>query len=131
MPMPDSLSRFFHAPGMYVHDPTFDAVAAFLSGFDTACGGRVLAGFREWLILKLDYGNNLAWTELFLRFTFPESAGPRTQDLPTADQKQLAGLLAEALSTYWTEREGCGGTQDLMERYSEWLKEQDWFQEAP
>jgi hypothetical protein len=122
--------RLFHAPGMYVHEHTFDAVAAFLNGFDTACGGRVLAGFREWLILKLDYGNNLAWTELFLRFAFPESAGPRTQELPTADQKQLVGLLGETFLTYWIEREGSDGLQTLMQRHTEWLRGQDWYQEA-
>lgn len=130
MSIPDSLLKFFKAPGMYVHDANFDSVAAFLQGFDTACGGGVLAGFREWLILKLGYGNNLAWTELFLRFAFPDSTGPRVHELLTADRKQLVGLLAEVFSTYWAERAENGGLQNLMARHSQWLRAQDWYQEV-
>ena len=114
---------------MYVPKLDFDTAAAFIQGFDTACNRDVLVGFREWLIVKLEYGNNFAWPELFLRFAFPESEAPRAQELPTADQKRLVGLLFEALEAFWNEREGTGGLQSIIVRHAEWLKTQDWYRE--
>lgn len=130
MPMPDSLSRFFQAPGMYVQHPSFDSSAAFLQGFDVACGGRILVGFREWLILKLGSGSNLAWTELFLRFAFPESLSPRTRELTTTDPKYILGLLTEVFAVFWAERETSGGLESLMQRHTEWLESQDWYRKV-
>ncbi len=130
MALPQPLAQFFRSPDMYVPKPEFDVAAGFLQGFDAACGGRVLEGFTEWLVQKIGYGNNLGWTELFLRLAFPDFTAPRTQCLPTADQKQLVNLLAETFSSYWKDREVLGDTKGIMERHAEWLRKQDLFKES-
>ena len=38
--------------GMYVYPETYQAVSALVLGYDLACEGGVLEGFREWLQLK-------------------------------------------------------------------------------
>lgn len=129
MAVPHTLGLFFRHPEMFVPKLDFDTAVAFIQGFDAACNRGVLVGFREWLILKLEYGNNLAWPELFLRFAFPESEAARTQELPKADQRRLVGLLFEALEAFWNEKEATGGLQRLFVRHAEWLKTQDWYQE--
>lgn len=50
--------------GMYVPDETFVAAVSFLSGYDYAHRNSPLEGFREWLVLRLGYGTNLAWGAL-------------------------------------------------------------------
>ena len=40
-------------PGMYIPNATYEAVAAFVLGYDIACEGGVLVGFREWLIPRV------------------------------------------------------------------------------
>ena len=44
--------------------PSFTTVCAYIDGFNTARGGGPLLGFREWLLLKLDDGNNFHWIGL-------------------------------------------------------------------
>lgn len=129
MPIPPQLGLFFKYPDMFVQKLDFDTAAAFIQGFDVAYNGGVLIGFREWLILKLEYGNNFVWPELFLRFAFPESDAPRTQELPKADQKRLIGLLFEALEAFWNEKDTADGLQKIFIRHAEWLKTQDWYRE--
>jgi hypothetical protein len=59
--------RLCARPGMYVVPPTFGSVCAYLSGFNAARGEGPLVGFREWLIVRSNGGNNLTWDGLALR----------------------------------------------------------------
>ena len=87
-------------PGMYFQSPSYDCVAAFVQGYDAACDGRLLLGFREWLVRQLGYGANLAWPALVLLVTFGSSSIPRDE----ADD--AAGELAAIDSLF-----------DLIERF--------------
>src|SRR5262245_53390437 len=52
--------------GMYVEAETFDCGVSFLSGSGTAQSGGFLVGFREWLVVRADRANNLAWPGVLL-----------------------------------------------------------------
>ncbi|AVP99111.1 hypothetical protein C7S18_18905 [Ahniella affigens] len=68
-----------HLLGMYLMDERYETVTSFVSGYDCACEGGMLLGFREWLVLKLGKGGNLSWTALVLDLAFPKSRSPWTE----------------------------------------------------
>ena len=41
---------------MYVLNETYESAAAFVLGYDAACEGGPLMGFREWLVLRIGSG---------------------------------------------------------------------------
>src|SRR4051812_40435769 len=120
MEIPRALSLFFRTPGMYIPRTDFYTAAAFILGFDKAREGDVLVGFREWLVLKLGYGDNFAWPELILRLAYPEP-GARPRELPASDQERLMGLLFEAVEAFWKAREDAGGPEEIFRRHADWL----------
>lgn len=84
-------------PGMYVGRVRYNAVTAYLDGYDHASGGRLLTGFQPWLARKLQTGGNLVWPSLVLRVLLPEGRAP--EPWPEVDQQRavegLFGLLDE------------------------------------
>jgi hypothetical protein len=46
---------------------TFDRLLAFVEGLDSGTSGRLLDGFREYLMLRLDEDSNLWWTHLAVK----------------------------------------------------------------
>jgi hypothetical protein len=85
---------------MYLEEETYAAAAGFVMGYDEACEGGLLAGFREWLILRLGMGSNLAWPALVLHAAFPQAESPQaeTNSGPKAQRHAidtLFGLVAE------------------------------------
>jgi hypothetical protein len=66
-------------PGMYFLEDNFDVVAAFVLGCDLANEGGILAGFREWLVVRLGHSSNLAWRSLVLDFAFPDASNPEAE----------------------------------------------------
>lgn len=54
---------------MYLRERTFAAVAAFVQGYDAACEGGVLGGFREWIIVNFSLSPNLTWTALIVELS--------------------------------------------------------------
>jgi hypothetical protein len=111
---------------MYFSPVEFDVAAALIQGFDLASNGGLLAGFREWLIVKLGYGNNLAWSALVLRLVFPDAESPR-QCLQSAEQKHVVALLFGLLEEFWQERESPNGLRRIYLKYQGWLQRQDWY----
>jgi hypothetical protein len=130
MPIPRTLLHFFKHPLMYIPKLDFDSAVSFLQGFNLAREGEILAGFREWLVVKVGNGNNLAWYELVLRLAYPEP-GARPDELPATDQGRLVGLLFATFEEFWKVREEAGGDRELLRRHATWLRTQDWYQEAP
>src|SRR3954447_18890217 len=51
-------------PGKWVTPATFATVCAFLDGFDRGRDGAPLLGFKEWLVVQSNGGNNLTWIGL-------------------------------------------------------------------
>jgi len=85
---------------MYLLEERYAVIAAFIQGYDLACEGGLLAGFREWLVVRLMTGSNLGWSALVLHAAFPNSKSPQTalQADPEGERaaiETLFDLLAE------------------------------------
>ncbi len=79
----------------FFSDPTFEAVVAFVQGYNIACEGALLLGFREWLIVRLDDGLTLIWPDLVLRVAFPDARDPRGELSASAEGER------RAVNTLW------------------------------
>jgi len=111
---------------MYICRMEFYTAAAFVDGFNSATGGRLLDGWREWLIVKVGSGNNLSWHVLFLWFAFPGDHIPEEKIVADADQAALIKHLGETLNSFWAAREE-DGLSTIMKRYQRWLHRQGWY----
>ncbi len=127
MALPFVLQQVIKRPGMYLPVVEFDVAAGLIQGFDLASSGGLLVGFREWLVLKLGYGNNLAWPGLVFRLAFPDSASCQ-HPIPGEQQKCAVDSLFGLLEEFWQERESDHGLRRIYLRYQEWLKCQDWYE---
>jgi hypothetical protein len=127
MSLPDVLEHMKKRPGMYVAKVDFDSVAAFIAGFNLATNGGLLVGFREWLIVKLGYGNNLVWDALVLKLTFPEAESASNQLLQAEQQKRAVESLFQLLEAFLQEKNSPDGLRRIFISYEEWLKHQDWY----
>jgi hypothetical protein len=78
-------------PGMYVWPDTYEAVIAYVQGYDAALEGALLLGFEEWLMAQMKWGSNLHWPALV-----PELIKRRTGKAPDIDS--LFGVIEEFLS---------------------------------
>jgi len=123
MPLPHVLERVRKCPGMYLRCVQFDVAVAFVDGFDLATNGGLLVGFREWLIVRLNAGDNLAWSELILTIDQSERAG----DPSTATEEARVAFLFSTLDEFLTERERPTGMRSIFVRYEDWLRAQDWY----
>ena len=126
MSLPEALRRVREHPGMYFR-AEFHVATAFIGGFDLASEGGLLVGFREWLIIRLGYGNNLDWAALVVRLTFPEAQSPSDHLRAEDNQKLAIESLFHLLEAFLKERESPDGLRRIFVRYEEWLKRQDWY----
>jgi hypothetical protein len=125
--LPYLLQQVMQNPGMFFSPVEFDVASAFIQGVNLSSSGGVLVGFREALITKLGYGNNLIWSELALRLIFPGDECPRLRLVEGGNQKRAVQLLFELLEDFWRERESPQGLRTIYLKYQTWLKHQDWY----
>jgi hypothetical protein len=125
--IPDLVAHFLKRPGMFVWPEEFHVYCAFLSGFDQACCGGPLVGFREWLITKLDGGDNLSWCDLVLRAAFPNSSSPNSELRNTAGQQHAIGTLFSLLTQFDGEASKLDGLRCVFVRYERWLSTKSWY----
>jgi len=62
----DLINEIVRYPGMFISGKTYGEFVALIYGFDAALKNEPLEGFREWLVLKYNGGNNLTWSTLIL-----------------------------------------------------------------
>jgi hypothetical protein len=98
---------------------TLDGVVAYISGYDAALSGGFLIGFREWLITRLEYGNNLTWDGLVGEFLKIE---PSCKDAGVAIER-LFSLLEQFLDM----RNTHNGMRRIFAEYEQWLHGQEWY----
>lgn len=122
MSLPPAIAKIKDRPGMYLRVNTFDVVVSFIDGYNAAVSGGLLVGLREWLIVRVDGANNLAWPEIIL-FALGES-GVR------ADQAALINGLFNILEEFMAEREGPDGLRRIYVAYEKWLGHQEWYTPA-
>ncbi|MDX6744656.1 hypothetical protein [Actinocorallia sp. A-T 12471] len=91
---------------------------AFVLGCDAGTSGVLLAGFREWLIVRLGDGNNLSWPALVERIV--GSAGSGADPANSSD-------LFELLDEFLVLRDDRAGMVKIFDSYLTWLKGQEWY----
>ena len=115
----EQMCRF---PQMWVTPATLETVCAYLDGYDRGRSGGLLAGFREWLVVRLAGWNNFYWpglTGVLLR-----TSDELLHDIDhNAERiKELGNLLKE----FFAYRRSVGLTK-LYFDYAEWLLKQEWY----
>jgi len=123
MPLPHVLEMVRRRPGMYLRSVEFDVAVAFVEGFDAATNHGLLVGFREWLVLRLNGGDNLSWSELLLMIDPSERLG--TPSAATGEAR--VAFLFATLEEFVAERERRGGIRSIFVRYDDWLRAQEWY----
>lgn len=101
----------------------YDQVVAFVSGMDIGSQHALLDGFREFLVLKLDSGNNLAWWALVRHLTVPDCPHPLA---PAEEQVAVEGLF-DLLDEFLAESGSPGGVATILREHQLWLRRQSWF----
>ena len=99
---------------MFVPSVNFDSLSGFLQGYDTATQGELLNGFREWLVVRANGGNNLAWCGL-------------VELIGRSNGKDNLTNLLELLPEFWRDRDTSDGLNHILNTHSVWLKSQPWF----
>lgn len=108
---------------MYLRSVEFDVAVAFVDGFDAATSHGLLVGFREWLVLRLNDGNNLSWSELLLLIDQSERSGTPS----AATEEERVAFLFATLEEFVAERERLAGIRSIFVRYDDWLRAQDGY----
>ncbi len=114
--------------GMFVLHADYHSVSAFIGGYDTALQGGALYGFREWLVVKADKGNNLCWDGLVLCLAFPDADDPFELDGSSETHRLALDTLFDLIDEFLTVREDreCGVRRIYVE-YEKWLRRQSWY----
>jgi hypothetical protein len=100
---------------------TYDQLVNFVTGLEL---GRpeLLAGFREFLVLKLNDGSNLVWPALVTRLVVPHAARP----LSPADDRAAVDGLFDLLDEFLAETTAMG-SRAIDREYFLWLQQQSWY----
>jgi hypothetical protein len=107
---------------MYFQRETYAVVAAFVLGYDAACEGGLLAGFREWLIVRLGTGSNLSWSALVLHAAFPDAASPQDEaSVSPAAERHAIDKLFDLLEEFDSTRAKPDGLKDIFLQYEKFL----------
>jgi hypothetical protein len=111
-------------PGMYVTEPYFDCVCAYLSGYDDAQSSGALAGLREWLVVKANDGDNLVWYGLVRMLIRPnlDIRSEMTKEENVECVTEL-GLLLEEFFEYRNKY----GLTVIHYDYARWLLAKRWY----
>ena len=124
----DLFRQVCERPGMYLSNPSYESVSAFILGFDLASEGGVLHGFREWLVVRNDGGNSLAWHDLVLYAAFPQDPAPRERASASSDAaKHAIRTLLELVREFSADRSKPEGLRRVFLEYESWLRAQDWY----
>jgi hypothetical protein len=111
---------------MYALDNSYATMSAFVLGCDAGSCGGMLTGFREWLIVRLGTGNNLAWTGLNLHLAPGGFVHPLTSEADVAAVTTLFDLLDE----FMEQRERHDGLLAIYGEYQSWLNTQTWYRKT-
>ncbi|MFD1937048.1 hypothetical protein ACFSKW_36820 [Nonomuraea mangrovi] len=116
--------------GAYGLDGSYQLFTTYIAGFDAGSGHTLLEGFREWLIVQVNGGNNLVWEALVLMLAFPGETGPFSSERMDEERNAVAvGVLFDALERFLADRDGRSGGRNMIQpAYDQWLSQQRWTQ---
>lgn len=110
---------------MYVQEETYAVVSAFVLGYDEAYQGGLLAGFAEWLMVKLEKGSNLSWPVLVLHAAFPDVLSPQEEVRASSVSERYAiDVLFRLIAEFDEVRSRPGGLNDVFGAHREWRQSQ-------
>lgn len=117
-------------PGMFLPGPTHDfwELVAFVRGLEMG-QPDLLAGFREYLVLKLDGCDNLAWSSLVIRLAIPDADKFTTPGAPSrtpAEDRAAMDKLFEVLDEFLAETE-LSGHRAIYREYWLWQQSRPWY----
>jgi hypothetical protein len=92
-------------PGMFALDGSFYPTAMFLTGLDCGTSGRLLDGFREWLLRRQSKESSFIWPLLVLEDAFPASDVHHWSSLTNEQQQPAVDHLFALLVAFLAERE--------------------------
>jgi hypothetical protein len=124
MELPELVRQLCQRPGMWVLPPHFSSVCAYIRGYDHARDGGPLTGFREWLVVRANRGDNLIWEGLVMLLLMPHV---HVDDRLTAEQD---ARCLKGLEDLWGEFFGFRqkhGITKIQYDYAQWLLRKSWY----
>ena len=114
-------------PELFTMDGSFHDFTVFIRGCEAGNDGQLLAGFREWLVVRCGHGDNLIWEALVLHQAFPDGPPRRAQLTADAELNRVAvETLFRLLDEYLGLRAEHGGLARIFDEYLTWRKAQSW-----
>jgi len=115
--------RVHSRPGLFGLDGSYGQFSAYVDGVDTGNAGRLLTGFREWLVTRLGDGDNLVWRGLVLRLAFPDASSIRPEVLSDVELNRTAvDALFALLDEFLALTERGGALVQVYDDYLSWRK---------
>ena len=115
-------------PQLYGLDGSYGQFCAYLSGLDAGNDGRLLTGFREWLVTRLGDGNNLTWAGLVIHLARPDGPSSGREAVESADRDPaVIAKLFELLDEFFELTVRPGDVVRIYDEYLTWLKAQSWY----
>jgi len=108
-------------PQMYVGSTSFVAVCAYLDGFNHARSGGPLIGLQQWLVVRLNTGNNLHWAGV-ARQQLPHDPA----DAQLSEEERAVRSLGRLLAEFFEYRRANGVTK-VFHEYARWLLRWSWY----
>lgn len=108
-------------------DGSYRSFAAMVDGFDIGSAGRALLGLREWLVVRHQTGNNLAWPGLVAMAAFPDDPSrwrPWNGQVESGAE-DVAGAV-EVLLEFLRHRSSVGGAASLLRAHAELVASKGW-----
>lgn len=88
----------------------------------------MLVGFRERLITRHRWGNNLPWDAHVLREAFPDVDAPLTGAHATSEnQKHAIDVMFDLIEELERARSEHDGLKRIFLAYERWLQQQRWY----
>ncbi|MYW42724.1 hypothetical protein [Streptomyces sp. SID161] len=92
-------------PGMYALDGTYYAAAMLVTGIDLGTSGRLLDGWRDWLLARKGEESSFMWIPLVLEDAFPDSEIRHWSQLTEGQQRRAVDHLFTLLLAFLSERD--------------------------
>ncbi|MFI2765456.1 hypothetical protein ACH5A3_42690 [Streptomyces echinatus] len=92
-------------PGMYALDGTYYATVMLVVGIDLGMSGRLLDGWRDWLLARKGEPNSRMWICLVLEDAFPGAGIWHWSHLTQEQQQHAVDHLFTLLIAFLSERD--------------------------